>query len=266
MARRLPLSGMRLVLSLVLLLLSAPALRAAESCEDLAARAGAEAGLPEGLMPAIARVESGRKGRAWPWTLNQGGRGMFFETKDEALAMLRSVTASGVTNIDVGCMQLNWRWHSPAFGSADEMIDPVSNTRHAARFLVELHARLGSWEAATAAYHSADRARGAAYLAKVEAERGTETRFADAGAALPDERTMEAARMQGILVLAPQPMVTLARDEPGLPDGTAIIPSLGPLHLDARSPDLLAETELPPRLRARWQAVESFRDLLAQQP
>lgn len=264
MARRLPLSGMRLVLFLVLLVLTAPALRAAESCEELAARAGAEAGLPEGLMPAIARVESGRGGRAWPWTLNQGGRGMFFESRDEALAVLRSVVASGVTNIDVGCMQLNWRWHAPAFASPEEMIDPVRNTRHAARFLVELHARLGSWEAATAAYHSADRARGASYLAKVTAERGG-SRLAEAGAILPDERTMEAARVQGILVLAPQPMVNLA-GAASLPDAAAVIPSGGPLHLDAPQPGLLAKSELPPRLRARWQAVESFRALLAEQP
>ncbi|MCE6961899.1 transglycosylase SLT domain-containing protein [Cereibacter sphaeroides] len=258
---------MRLVLSLLLLLLGTPALRAAESCEQLAAAAGAEAGIPEGLMPAIARVESGRSGGAWPWTLNQGGKGMYFETRDEALAMLRSVVASGVTNIDVGCMQLNWRWHSPAFGSAEEMIDPLRNTRHAARFLVELRQRLGSWEAATAAYHSSDRSRGTAYLAKVEAARGG-VQLADAGGPLPDEATMAAARVQGLLVLAPQPMVALGDGMAafGLPEAAAAIPSRLPARLPQGATGLLAEADLPPRLRAQWTSIESFRAVLAEQP
>ncbi|AZB63543.1 lytic transglycosylase domain-containing protein [Cereibacter sphaeroides] len=265
MARPLPGRGMRFALVLILTLLAVPALAADESCETLAARAGAEAGIPEGLMEAIARVESGRGGRAWPWTLNQGGRGMVFETRAEAVRMLEATVASGVSNIDVGCMQLNWRWHAPAFASADEMIDPVRNTRHAARFLRELRARLGSWEAATAAYHSADRGRGAAYLAKVEAERGG-SRLAEAATDLPDEATLAAARVQGILVLAPQPMVSLGETQGGLPRAASDIPSQGPLELRAAAPDLLAEADLPQRLRARFHAVQSFRDLLAMQP
>jgi hypothetical protein len=78
--------------------------------------------------------------------------------------------ASGIRNVDLGCMQLNWRWHATAFPDAATMIDPVANTRYAARFLRDLHAQHGSWAQAVAHYHSADPTRGAAYAAKVAAK------------------------------------------------------------------------------------------------
>ena len=140
-------------------------------CEALAAQAGAAAGLPEGLLPAIARVESGTRTdqgrRAWPWTLNQGGDGSYHPTKAEALAHLDGLLANGVRNVDLGCMQLNWHWHGAAFPDAATMMDPQHNTRYAAAFLKDLHARHGSWTQAVAHYHSANPQRGAAYAAKV---------------------------------------------------------------------------------------------------
>lgn len=151
--------------------LSAGAETAPQLCEALAAQAGAEAGLPEGLLPAIARAESGKPTaagvRAWPWTLNQGGDGSYHATKAEALAHLEALLARGVRNVDLGCMQLNWRWHGTAFADAATMMDPVANTRYAAAFLRELHARHGSWTQAVAHYHSADPQRGTAYAARV---------------------------------------------------------------------------------------------------
>ena len=162
-----------LVLSLALLV---PGRAAAQDCAGLAAQAGAEAGLPEGLLPAIALVESGRgTGRGgiapWPWTLNQGGKGMYFDTREEALAYLKQAVAEGVTNIDVGCMQLNWKWHAAGFASPEDMIDPARNTRYAARFMVELYNRLGSWDTAAAAYHSTTPDRGQRLPAKGAAAR-----------------------------------------------------------------------------------------------
>ncbi|NEX45256.1 lytic transglycosylase domain-containing protein [Rhodobacter sp. ETT8] len=136
-------------------------------CEALAAEAGRESGLPEGLLPAIARIESGYKGRAWPWTLNQGGDGSFHPSKDAALARLAEILASGVQNVDLGCMQLNWRWHSDQFDSAAQMMDPLANTRYAAHFLLTLKEQHGSWDAAIGAYHSTQPERSAAYTKKV---------------------------------------------------------------------------------------------------
>ncbi|MBT6123226.1 MAG: hypothetical protein HOH48_07660, partial [Candidatus Puniceispirillum sp.] len=59
-------------------------------CEALAAKAEAEYAIPSGIMQGIARVESGRvnsdgKRRSWPWTVNDGVEGLFFEDQDSAL-------------------------------------------------------------------------------------------------------------------------------------------------------------------------------------
>ena len=182
MARRLQSAGMRyrlhtlcqtVLVASVVLWASVPAVRAATpDCESLAAASGAARGLPEGLLPAIARTESGllhKRGsaRAWPWTLNVQGKGLFFESREKALAHLRKVVASGVRNVDVGCMQINYRWHGSHFSSLEEMLDPRANTAYAADLMSRLYVTQGDWAAATAHYHSADAARGAAYVGRV---------------------------------------------------------------------------------------------------
>jgi hypothetical protein len=150
--------------------LAAPVAQAAPDCEALAEAAAARHGIPEGVMAAIARTESGggRRSSAWPWTLNMAGDGHYLETRDEALTRLRAALDGGGRNVDVGCMQINWHWHNEAFGSLEQMIDPEANTEYAARFLLSLWRREGTWDAAVAAYHSSDPERGAAYLSRVE--------------------------------------------------------------------------------------------------
>ena len=39
----------------------------------------------------------------------------------------------GVTNIDVGCMQLNYRWHNKFFSNLSEMINPIKNVDYGAK-------------------------------------------------------------------------------------------------------------------------------------
>jgi hypothetical protein len=213
-----------LALSLALLL---PGLAAAQDCARLAAQAGAEAGLPDGLLPAISLVEAGRgngKGgiAPWPWTLNQGGKGMYFDTREAALAYLKQAVAAGVTNIDVGCMQLNWKWHSAGFASPEDMIDPARNTRYAARFMVELHNRLGSWDVAAAAYHSTTPDRGRRYLQKVLAARESfrnvpltgDAPFTDGAGELTPLLVAIPTQLDGILAHAGAPLFAIASAPP----------------------------------------------------
>ena len=145
-------------------------------CEAIATRIGAAEGLPAGLLPAISRIESGRKvGKsvhAWPWTLNHAGKGLFFDTRDAALAYLRKTVADGPRNIDVGCMQINNYWHGKQFSSLEAMIDPETNVRYAVRYLKELYREKGSWDAAVRHYHSPDPERGARYHRAFAAARG----------------------------------------------------------------------------------------------
>lgn len=140
-------------------------------CEALAAAAGAEMGLPAHLLPAVARVESGTsvdgQHRAWPWTVNQGGRGSYHASPDTALARVAALLAAGVRNVDLGCMQINWRWHHAEFATTASMIDPLENTRYAARYLRMLYDRHGDWALAVAHYHAGDAPHGRAYADKV---------------------------------------------------------------------------------------------------
>jgi hypothetical protein len=164
---------MRPICLAVFLTCLAPAVPAATpGCEALTAQATARHGLPKGLLTAIARTESGpAQGgsalRAWPWTSNIRGRGHYYDSKTEALRHLETVVGRGERSFDVGCMQLNYRWHGARFDTLEQMIDPARNVDYAARYLRDLRDETGDWDTATRYYHSRDPARGQAYLGRV---------------------------------------------------------------------------------------------------
>jgi hypothetical protein len=116
--------------------------------------------LPAHLLGALAKVESGRwhtasKARlAWPWTVMAEGRGRYLPTKAAAIAEVRALQAKGVSNIDVGCMQVNLHWHGRAFDSLEQAFDPAHNVAYAAAFLLDLRASENSWTKAIGVYHS----------------------------------------------------------------------------------------------------------------
>jgi hypothetical protein len=94
--------------------------------------------LPPGLLQAIALVESGRKlaweyeRRPWPSTVRAGGKGWYLPNEEAALGLIRRIQEEGRTSIDVGCMQINLRFHGHAFRSLREALDPASNIAYAA--------------------------------------------------------------------------------------------------------------------------------------
>ena len=155
-------------------LAGAPGLTAGLQCRAAIRAAERGAGIPEHLMAAIGRIESGRRGpdgavNPWPWSINAEGTDYVYETKDAVIAAVRALQARGVRSIDVGCMQVNLMHHPQAFGSLDQAFDPVENARYAARFLVQLKGQTGDWQKATAAYHSATPELGEPYQRKVMA-------------------------------------------------------------------------------------------------
>lgn len=139
-------------------------------CDRAAAQAAAETGVPLDMLLAITRIETGRTrdGRfaPWPWTLNMAGDGQWFGDAQSARAALLHATRSGAANVDIGCFQINHRWHRDAFATLDAMLDPLQNARHAARFLSRLHREFGDWEAAIGAYHSRTPIHARRYLAR----------------------------------------------------------------------------------------------------
>ena len=154
-----------------LLCMPASAMAARDTCERAARFAAAEAGVPVDILLAITIVETSRDGAAWPWTLNHDGRGFWFPSASEAEKAVSAILEEGGT-ADIGCFQINSRWHGTAFTSVGRMLDPVENALYAARYLRQLHGERGDWAAAIAAYHSRNPDRGRAYLDRVTQHMG----------------------------------------------------------------------------------------------
>lgn len=126
---------------------------------DAAAQDGARTHeVPLDVLRALTRTETGRakggKLSPWPWTVNMEGAGFWFDTRAEALAFVRKRHAGGARSFDVGCFQINFRWHGDAFESIEAMFDPIINARYAARFIAELKSEGRDWTSAAGAYHS----------------------------------------------------------------------------------------------------------------
>jgi hypothetical protein len=137
-------------------------------CTKAAHAASRQTGVPYDVLLAISVVETGRDLRPWPWTVNLGGEGHWLDSKAEAEGLIQTALEEGRTNIDIGCFQLNLRWHASAFSSIEEMLDPGRNALYAAGYLADMHARTGDWALAAAAYHSATPEHAERYGARYE--------------------------------------------------------------------------------------------------
>ena len=83
------LSGPTRFLALLLALLPAPLFaRASALCDQAAERASFATGVPVEVLRALTRTETGRSGpngpEPWPWAVNQGGTGHWFDAEAEA--------------------------------------------------------------------------------------------------------------------------------------------------------------------------------------
>lgn len=176
------------------------------SCRVEVARAELEKQIPAHLLSAISLVESGRQapGRgevsAWPWAVMAEGRGRYLPSKAAAIAEVERLRARGVRNIDVGCMQINLKYHPDAFASLDEAFDPRANVAYGAAFLTALRHDQGSWSKAVAYYHSATPSRHTAYRMKVFAAWRDERRRG-----LRGDYAAELARAEAVLAAARTP-------------------------------------------------------------
>lgn len=168
----------------------ASAVTASEICDLAAQEAAQDSNVPLELLMAISRVETGRTRdgdlQPWPWAINQGGEGHWFDDADQAIAFASEQLAQGQENFDVGCFQINLRWHGENFGSIEDAFDPRHNAAYAATFLTELFQSEGGWPEAVAAYHSRTPDEADSYLAKVEAAL-TELRALGTAPPAPDD-------------------------------------------------------------------------------
>jgi hypothetical protein len=148
------------------------------------------------VLRALTRTETGRarggKLEPWPWTVNVEGAGRWFDTRAEAEGFIAREQARGARSFDVGCFQINHRWHGEAFASVSQMFDPRANADYAARFMAGLHAETGDWSRAAGFYHSRT----------------------------PEFFGRDRARFEKIMASAgpDEPRLALGRVEPGAPD------------------------------------------------
>jgi len=133
--------------------------------------------IPSGLLAAIAKLESNTQAYA----LNVNGNAVFNKSLEEASRLVKKELASGLKNIDLGVMQLNYRWHGDKFNNVTQMLIPENNIKYAASLLKSLKVKHGSWHKAIRYYHSARPEHHRKYSRKVVAYWLTRDRIQEKG-------------------------------------------------------------------------------------
>ena len=263
------------VLAILLMVLAALPARAsvdpgdqfAAICEWAAVTAANEVGVPADIMATLTLTETGRRRngvvRPWAWSVNSEGSGSWFDGPAEALAFAQDRIDQGRFNLDIGCFQLNYRWHGENFPSVVEMFDPLENARYAARFVHGLYAETGDWRRAAGAFHSRTQVHATRYLARFDELRavylargfegmtdapGTYNQFALAAPVVPEK----VARARERLTLLGAP---LGSPRIGTPGSLAVVASgrgallsrtRGGLFSPHRARETIVADDLPP--------------------
>ena len=140
------------------------------NCLSFTEKYGKQFNIPDKLLTSISLVESGIKKNnnfvSWPWTLNVAGKSMFFDNRDDALSFLKKNYKN--KNIDVGCMQISLKYHINEFDSLENILDPDTNVKYAAKFLRKLFVKHKRWNEAISRYHSSVPKRKTQYLNRVK--------------------------------------------------------------------------------------------------
>ena len=79
--------------------------------------------------------------------------GQRFATQHAASRFVKKLLAQNYNNIDIGLMQINWRFHSDQFKSVDEAFDPAVNAGYAVAYLKK-HRQTRDWWGSVGRYHS----------------------------------------------------------------------------------------------------------------
>ena len=144
-----------------------------KSCEKVIETIEDLTDIPKNLLLSIGKSESGRilknnKHVIWPWTVNHAGKSLFFDTKKQMQKYVLKHVEGNDHNLDVGCMQINLKWHKNNFKKITDMFAIEPNVSYAASFLLQLKNKHGSWDKAIKHYHSSDPNKNKPYLIKVK--------------------------------------------------------------------------------------------------
>lgn len=139
-------------------------------CRAAIATAEKKYGVPPYMLQAIALTESGREGSPYPWAMNIQGRAYYASGPQEIQTIVDRYGSNA--SIDIGCAQVNLKFHGFRFADWRSLIDPQTNADYAAYHLMELRREMGSWNRAVSAYHSRTPWRGANYACAVSRNYG----------------------------------------------------------------------------------------------
>lgn len=186
----------------------------ADMCDRAAVRVANTSGVPLDVLRTISRVETGRAAASglqpWPWTVNMEGTGRWFSTLDEARSYVFLHFKRGARSFDVGCFQINYKWHGEAFRSIDDMFDPLLNAQYAAEFLTTLYREFGNWPDAAGAYHSRTPKFADKYSARFDRIRAGLSGGSELALAYRDDdgRLFDINRRESTAILGPRPLTT----------------------------------------------------------
>ncbi len=160
----------------LLLVLSSVAAQGEEPVPPVYRWIAAEHEIPPQLFYAIALAESGKmiepinRRRPWPWTLNIAGNGVYFKSRWAAWQALHESLLAGQDLVDIGLMQVNWRYHRASLGSTWLALDPTRNLSVGADILKDCYQKRRDWWASVGCYHApSNQARAKRYRARVQA-------------------------------------------------------------------------------------------------
>ena len=139
-------------------------------CEQAISAAEKKYNLPPYLLQAIALTESGTNNRPNPLAMNIKGKSYYARSAQEVINIVGQHGSR--SSIDIGCAQINLKYHGERFPDWRVLITPAGNSEYAAFHLTELYRERGSWSRAVAAYHSRTPWRGTNYACLVSRKYG----------------------------------------------------------------------------------------------
>jgi len=148
----------------ILMLATNITLAKAETIPSMYHKIAIENNIPTAILYAVALAESATKihsrkiksglYKPWPWTLNVAGIPRRYPTRKSAYKGLIYFLQQGIKSIDIGIMQINWRYHHKKLGTPWQALEPIHNTRTGARILSDEYKKTGEWKQAIGRYHS----------------------------------------------------------------------------------------------------------------
>lgn len=123
------------------LILSLSSAHAFDLSNTLFEKYGEKLGLDPKLIYSVALAESARANSSkllspHPWTL-RSDKPFYSSTKEEAERTLTNLLKQ-TKSVDVGLMQVNFRWHGEKVSSPKDLLDPATNMRIGATYLAEM--------------------------------------------------------------------------------------------------------------------------------